>query len=144
MIIDQANSVTIPILSRLSAPHSVKLLVSGAYVSESLRGKKIGEIVLNFSDGNHLTTPLIALENIRENWYYVGQVPTIESKCVYMELQKRGGANAVGLLDELSIQVPIKERSKHITSITIRDTSLETAGSLNPSIQLTGIAFSWD
>ena len=141
---EQANTATIPILDRLGAPHSVKVLVSGAYVSESLRGKKIGEIVLNFSDGNHLITPLIALKNIRENWYYVGQVPAIESKCVYIELQKRGGSNAVGLLDELSIQVPLKERSKHITSITIRDTSLETAGSLNPSIQVSGVAFSWD
>ena len=124
-------------------PKVLHVLLSGAYVERSLQNKQVGELDLVFSDGSVFGVLLVAGRNIRETWGYVDELaaqqmnlfpPPVGWKNVVAEQQSRGGRAALGLIDLLSVPIPEPYASATVARLQIRDTSVETANSLWPSL----------
>ena len=79
-------------------------------INPRFAGKKIGEIVVSFTDEKPFIVDLIGGRNIRETWAYKGQPPLPPSNSaydklinVYTEPQVRGGEPAEAYIDMLQI-----------------------------------------
>lgn len=123
----------------------VHVLLQGTYVLPEFRDRKIGEIVLEFSDGTRQAFPITAWKTIRETWASVGKEQEPQTKGnprltnVYKEPQSRGGVSALGLMDMYTIDLDEKLAGKDLKVIEIRDTSRETVENIAPSLIVTGI-----
>jgi hypothetical protein len=159
MAIFQSQNIALPknpirAVLVVSVPNakSVYILMGGAYISKSLNGQQVGNIVLGFDNGETFTKDLIAGQNIRENWGYLSppenpaddqDITSMDAsnasadwQNVYYENQIRGGKAALGYVDMLTIPVPDNDRKSTLTAITINDTVYD------PSILIYAITIS--
>jgi hypothetical protein len=127
-------------------PSIVHILINGGYVRPRFRGKKIGEIVLDFDRGTAEPFPLIAQENILEPWGYANSrlriIPpqaAYRFKRVFVEEQVRGGRAAFGFLHKMSLIIPGPFRGATLKSIRVVDRSIEWVDSVDPSVGIQGI-----
>lgn len=137
------GNVTVPALT----PQNAYVLLSGSYVLQQFRDQQVGELDFSYDDGSTFVAPIIAWQSVREAWCYAADIAgscTMDSppsgeqfQNVYREGQSRGGQDARGWLDMLTVQLP--QNGARLTGIQILDTSLITVGSVDPSLLVAAI-----
>jgi hypothetical protein len=130
------------------SPTAVHILLNGAYVDLAFRDREVGEIDLRFADGSSMRVPIIAWRCIREDWAYENHT-TAESmsaspemlqwRNVWVEHQQRDGRAAKAFIDMITVPVPEPFTSGTLTSITVKDTSVDSLGTFHPSLKLIAI-----
>ena len=135
----------IHIPAEVARPEAIFILFSGTYVKPEFKGKKVGEITLEFTTAEKVTVPIIAGQTIRETWYYDNEIPEPDWHGnpkllnVYSEPQARGGRPATGFLDMLVIDLERKKLGTTLTKITVKDTSMQTVHNIAPSLWVMGV-----
>lgn len=133
---------------RTAAPTTVYILLIGGYVDPEFRDKKVGEANLAFDNGSTLSVPLLAWRNIRETWAYEGDPkanplegspPPARWQNVVAESQARAGRAAKGFVDMTTIPIPTPYSYSNLVTISVRDTSVSSVGSQDPSLIVMGI-----
>lgn len=126
----------------IAAPRSIHLLITGGNVRREFSGRQVGRVVAEFSNGQSITKPIIAGQQLRE-WHLAGDrnVVTTSDPAVtqaYADMRTDGVGACV--IDMLTIQVPEALRSQaSLTSVSIIDESVQLIGDLKPAINLLGL-----
>jgi len=137
----------------IDRPIAIHILLNAEYLYNNIPGYKVGEIDLSFVNGSTLNTPIIAYQSVRDAWEYESKADDalssqqpmsapldgIEWRNVWVENQMRGGEPAKAYIDMLTIFVTEPLASSTLTSITIKDTSVDTVESTEPSLRVMGI-----
>jgi hypothetical protein len=130
----------VEITADISQPRRVYLLITGGDVFEKYMGQRIGMITLFFG-GGETSLPLIAGENIRE-WKILESEPvvqTVTDPAVQQVWSTPSKFDGIGIIDMLTIDVPVEYQSDRLLAITVEDTSVETVGDKDPAINLLGV-----
>ena len=126
----------------IAAPRSIHLLITGGNVRREFAGRQVGRVVVELSNGQSITKPIIAGQQLRE-WHLAGDqnVVTTSDPAVtqaYADMRTDGVGACV--IDMLTIQVPEEVRSQaSLTSVSIIDESVQLIGDLKPAINLLGL-----
>ena len=126
---------------RILSPQSVYLLITGGNTRLNFAGQKIGEVQLSFASGEYLTVALIPGKTIREWKTFGDHNVTIASDPAIQEVWrgKNTHDDSSGIIDMLTVAVPLEYQMDTLTSIEIFDVSVQSVGSMNPAINLLGL-----
>ncbi len=136
---------------RVESAVAVHALLNGGFVDAGFQGQKIGALILSFDDGSVHSIPLVAWETVRETWVYKSssfaqrrdsfKLPQlgVDWRNVWLDDETRANEGATGFVDMLTVFLPELYRARTLTAVTIRDTSAETVGSLDPSLVLLAV-----
>ncbi len=113
---------------RASAVH---VLIAGSYVVDVAKGVRIGRIRLQFDKGGSVNYDLINGVNLREGWEPKSAVtnlppngvPGVTWRNLTEQPQLRGGIDAVGYLDMLTLRIPAPYSTEALVGIILEDTS---------------------
>ena len=139
---DYPTSLLIP--ADVAHPQAIYLLLTGGNLYTQYNSQKLGEVRLNFDNGDSHTIALIAGDNIREWKHYQDNVVSRLTSPYVTEVW-RGENNddsGVAVIDMLRIDVPESLRNQSLTSIEILDQTLQTVGEMDPAINLNGVTVS--
>lgn len=125
---------------RISSPIEVHLLITGGNLYSRFMGQRIGIVRLEFENGQQQSFPLVAGDNIRE-WKLldnqtVSSVSSSDSQEVWRSASTQGGN---GIIDKLTLRVTPQNQASLLRRIIVSDMSSETAGSLDPALNLVGV-----
>jgi len=146
LLLDLPTQVSLQ--TSIARPIAVYILLNGAYVDREFQGRKVGEVNLAFADGSTLNTSLIAYQNVRETWAFKDDSMAdsmgapqagVQWRNVWIEEQNRGDQPAKAFIDMTTISIPEPYTSSVLISINIQDTSVDTAGSYDPSLVVMAI-----
>jgi hypothetical protein len=129
-------SVAVPSDGRAATAVQVLVNLDGAPMD--FNGQKVGEIVLVWRDGAEQTVDLIAGVNVRGWLLADSAVPLRDagSREVFR------GADLYGrsaVIDSLTVVADPSERSEGLARVIVRDTSFDTANSLDPGLVVRAI-----
>lgn len=127
------------IKTNLEGITKLHFLIQGGWAVSDYANKEIGDIVLNFSNGAHSTTPLIVGNNIRD-WSIDNQtaVTTVTDPSV-QEAWRGQDVNGNGRMDVLTLELPQEYANLTLTNIVLTDTTASTLGSVNPCFYVNAI-----
>jgi hypothetical protein len=130
----------VEITADISQPRRVYLLITGGNVLEKYMGQRVGVITLLFG-GGETSLPLIAGENVREWKILEGEpvVQTVTDPAVQEVWSTPSKFDGIGIIDMLTIDVPVEYQFDRLLAITVEDTSVETVGDKDPAINLLGV-----
>lgn len=137
---DNLKSATLRV--DVAAPQEVALLVTGGNLFRRFQGQRVGLVRLAFANGAEHLAPLVAGENLRE-WKLNGDdVVTTASSPLLLEVWRGGNRhdNGVAVIDLLRIPIPAEMQNSRLTTVEVRDLSLEMLGDLDPAINWLGVS----
>ncbi len=129
-------SVSVPSDARNAAAVQILINLDGA--PGSFQGLKVGEVVLRWGNGAQQTVDLIAGVNVR-GWLVAdssGQLTDAGSSEAFRDYDVYGRP---AVIDRLTVLADPSVADSGLTRVTIRDTSFETAGALDPSLVVRAI-----
>jgi serine/threonine protein kinase len=145
----EQNPTEAEIRTNVSNVLAVRILLVGGYVNPEFRDRKVGEVLLSFSNGETSRADILGWQHIREGWGWDSEMSTkfvmspptggILWENVWVERQSRGGEPAQAFLDMITIPIRNDLRAETLQSITIRDTSAVTVNSIDPSLGVSAI-----
>jgi len=126
---------------RISNPVEVHLLITGGNLYSRFMDQQVGIVRLEFENGQQQSFPLVAGRNLRE-WKLldsstVATVTSRDSQEVWRSASKHGGD---GIIDKLTLRITSQNQTSLLRRIVVSDTSSETIGSLDPALNLVGVA----
>lgn len=132
--------ISVHLTAEVLAPKQVSLLITGGNTFTRFSGQVIGTIQLYFAQGQPISIPLIAGQNIRE-WKLLDDqtVSTTSSSQVTEVWRTESNFGGIGIIDCLTIDLPDSYHSDTLVSIEIIDESINTVGSMDPAINLLGV-----
>jgi len=113
----------------------VELLLNLDGVPADLTGEKVGEVVLVWGNGTQQTVDLIAGTNVR-SWLVAegnGALTDAGTRELYHSSDTYGRP---AVIDSLTVVADATAAPSGLTKVIVRDTSFETAGSLDPALVL--------
>ena len=136
----RGNPTEVRLELRITQPTEVYLLITGGNLYARFMNQQVGVVRLEFENGQQQTFPLIAGRNIRE-WKLldnstVATVTSGDSQEVWRRSSKHGGN---GIIDMLTLHISSQNQASTLRRIVISDTSIQTAGSLDPALNLVGV-----
>lgn len=131
--IDQITLSVSEISNQVSRVH---FLLQGGWVFIS-NNTEIGTITLIFADGRRIDEPLKIGYNIRD-WSKVSN-PLVASNTQQAWIGMTSDQKMQGVVDIITINVPVDYYSTYIVGLEIKDLSMEKLNSLNPAIHLWAI-----
>ncbi len=118
---------------------SIHFLIQGGQIKLSDEGKAIGNIRLEFDSGDSILEPLIAGFNIRD-WHVDDgrflEVASAEDRLQNAWIGPWNSAGDEGRIDMLTIDIPERLNQETLVSIELEDSSLATAGAIDPCLHL--------
>ena len=126
---------------RIHLPQSVHLLLTGGNTRRSCLGDAVGLVALVFDNGQSIQVQVIPGWNLRE-WKIYGEQDVTWTEDANTQQVWSGGNrhdSGLGVIDMVTIAIPEYLARRVLTTIEIADHSAETAGSLDPAINVIGI-----
>jgi uncharacterized protein YraI len=134
------NPTQVNFATDVSGAQAVYLLLTGGNMYDRYQGQTVGQVRLDFASGASRTLDLVVGANIRE-WKQGSGVVTATTGQDLVEVWT--GANkfdsSTAVIDRLKVEVPAPLRNDRLTGVQIVDTSAETAGGLDPAINVLGV-----
>jgi hypothetical protein len=136
---DNPKSISLPVDAQ--APQAVYLLLTGGDLFSRFAGQTVGRVRLVFADGKAHAVDLVAGQNLRE-WKHSADVISRATSPELTEVWR--GANRFdagpAVIDMLKIAVPPELQSGRLVSVEVLDLSAETAGDLDPALNVLGLS----
>lgn len=136
--------------AEVARPRAVYILLQGCFVKPQFKGRKVGEIVVEFKGGKKSTYPITAWETLRETWSYNTQIvqpkatATARLVNVYAEPEYRAGKPSTGFLDMYVIEFERGAMTEDLEAIEINDLSKELLHDVAPALIVSGITVKHD
>ena len=123
----------------VSNVEQVYVLISAGDAFTRWRSKTVGRITLVFETGANIEVDLVLGQNLRE-WHAASNVVSTAPQLIEVwQGPITGSPDLSGTLDMLTLEVPADRRSAKLKQIEFDDLSLQTVGSQDPSMTITGV-----
>jgi len=132
------DQVSLPVPSDARSALAVQILVNLDAMSADFSGEKVGEVGLTWQNGAEQTVDLVAGSNVR-GWLLSDSNGPLQDAGSHEVYRGQDVYGRTAVIDSLTLVADPSVRDFGLAKVTIRDTSFDTADSLDPGLVVRGV-----